>query len=199
MEPIFCTIKWAKKVPSVESSTWPLNSHNCSENYPETKPKTNKQERSVHPEWPHRRCIVLTFRRSIVRSSLVAASLVICSPHCTVLHVEFKGYCLGGVFSQSIGSFVSAAIICSWLWSTATGSFPLGYFSRFSTGLLLAMQDFTFFADITSISMGAMYLHARMYCMYSWWYIVIPVCMQYQAQTLYWSLKKNNLFTKKYF
>ena len=26
-----------KKSPAVESSTWPLNSHNCSENYPEKK------------------------------------------------------------------------------------------------------------------------------------------------------------------
>ena len=32
--------KWGKKSHAVESSTWPLNSHNCSENYPKTKTKT---------------------------------------------------------------------------------------------------------------------------------------------------------------
>ena len=31
---------------------------------------------------------------------------------------------------QSIGSIVSDAIVRSWLWSTATRSSPLGYFSR---------------------------------------------------------------------
>ena len=39
--PMLCTVKWGKKKShAVESSTWPLNSHNCSENYPKT--KTNK-------------------------------------------------------------------------------------------------------------------------------------------------------------
>ena len=39
--PILCTGKWVKKYsPAVESSTWPLNSHNCSENYPKTNTKT---------------------------------------------------------------------------------------------------------------------------------------------------------------
>ena len=60
---------------------------------------------------------------------------------------------------RSIGSTVSDAIIRSWLWSTATRSSTLGYFSRllqvliidpkfsgsrFSTGRLLAIEDFTF-------------------------------------------------------
>ena len=63
---------------------------------------------------------------------------------------------------QSIGSTVSDAIVRSWLWLTATGSSPLGYFrkflqvvdliieptfcgSRFSTGRLLAIEDFYFY------------------------------------------------------
>ena len=60
---------------------------------------------------------------------------------------------------QSIGSTVSDAIIRSWLWSTATRTSPFGYFSRllqavedptfcgsrFSTGRLLSIEDFTFF------------------------------------------------------
>ena len=33
------------------------------------------------------------FRMSHVRGSLSAASLVICSPHCTVKYVELRGYC----------------------------------------------------------------------------------------------------------
>ena len=31
---MLCTVKWVKKSPAVESSTWPLNSHNSSENSP---------------------------------------------------------------------------------------------------------------------------------------------------------------------
>ena len=34
----------------------------------------------------------------------------------------------GGGYYQSIGTTVSAAIVCSCLWSTATRSYPLGYF-----------------------------------------------------------------------
>ena len=63
-----------------------------------------------------------------------------------------------GGCDQSIGSTVSDAIVRSWLWLTATMSFPLGCFStllqvvvnwptfigsRFSTGRLLAIEDFT--------------------------------------------------------
>ena len=33
------TGKWGKKSHAVESSTWPLNSHNCSENYTHTHTK----------------------------------------------------------------------------------------------------------------------------------------------------------------
>ena len=65
----------------------------------------------------------------------------------------------GGGCDQSIGSTVSDAIVRSWLWSTATTSSPLGQFSnyykqliidptfcgsRFSTGGLLVIEDFTF-------------------------------------------------------
>ena len=45
MGPVPCTVKVGKKKSrAVESSTWPLNSHNCSENY--TKTKTNKNRTS---------------------------------------------------------------------------------------------------------------------------------------------------------
>ena len=37
---------------------------------------------------------------------------------------------VGGGCDQSIGSTVSDAIVRSWLWSTATRSCSLGYFSR---------------------------------------------------------------------
>ena len=37
----------------------------------------------------------------------------------------------GGGCDNSTGSTVSDAIVCSLLWSTATGSSPLGYFSSF--------------------------------------------------------------------
>ena len=35
---------------------------------------------SLYPEWPHRQCVGLVFRRSQVRTSLRAVSLVICCP-----------------------------------------------------------------------------------------------------------------------
>ena len=36
--PMLCTVKWVtKESPAVQSPTWPLNSQNCSENYPKTK------------------------------------------------------------------------------------------------------------------------------------------------------------------
>ena len=35
--PMLCTVNWVKKSHTVESYTWPLNSHNCSENYTKTK------------------------------------------------------------------------------------------------------------------------------------------------------------------
>ena len=64
----------------------------------------------------------------------------------------------GGGCDQSIRSTVSDVIVRSWLLSTATRSSPLGYLSnyskliidptfcgsRFSTGRLLAIEDFTF-------------------------------------------------------
>ena len=74
----------------------------------------------------------LAFRRSHVRGSLSAASLVICSPHCSVQNVALIGYCtvFCGGCDQSIGSTVSDAIVRSWLWSTATRSSPLGHISK---------------------------------------------------------------------
>ena len=47
----------------------------------------------IYPEWPHRQCVGLAFRRSHVRGSLSAVSVVICSPHCSVQYVELRGYC----------------------------------------------------------------------------------------------------------
>ena len=70
-----------------------------------------------------------------------------------------------GMCDQSIGSTVDA-IVRIWLWSTATRSSPLGYFSnyckwlvidptfcgsRFSTGRLLAIEDFSFLIVLKSI------------------------------------------------
>ena len=42
----------------------------------------------VYPEWPHRQCVGLAFRRSRVRASLVAACLAIGAPH---LYCEIRG------------------------------------------------------------------------------------------------------------
>ena len=85
----------------------------------------------LYPEWLHRQCVGLAFWRSHVRGWLSAASLVICSPDCTVQYVELRGYCPGkcGGCDQSIGSTGSDTSVRSWLWSTATRSSSLGYFS----------------------------------------------------------------------
>ena len=40
-KPMLCTVKWVKKSPVMVSSTWALNSFNCSENYTKTKKKKN--------------------------------------------------------------------------------------------------------------------------------------------------------------
>ena len=86
----------------------------------------------LYPEWPHRQCVGLAIRRSHVRGSLGAVSLVICRQHSTVQYVELWGYypVYGGGYDQSIGSTVCDAIVHSWLWSTASRSSPLGYFSK---------------------------------------------------------------------
>ena len=119
----------------------------------------------LYPEWPHRQCIGLTFRRLHVSGSLTAASLVICSPHCTVQYVELSGYCplQGGGCDQSIGSTscsdhnqLRKMAGCGRLqlgaphWATSVNYCeklliePTFCGSRFSTGRLLAIEDFTF-------------------------------------------------------
>ena len=75
---------------------------------------------------------ILVFRRSRIRGPLAAASLVICGLHFHhALEAQFELPKLRRVGSngQSIGSTVSDTIVRSWLWSTVTGSCPLGYFS----------------------------------------------------------------------
>ena len=47
----------------------------------------------IYPEWPHRQSVGLAFRRSHVRISVSAVSLVICSPHWTVQFLDLSGYC----------------------------------------------------------------------------------------------------------
>ena len=91
---------------------------------------------TLYPEWPHRQCIGLAFRRSRVRASLAAANVVIWSPH---LHSAIRGAqgvlpCIGGGGNdQSIRSTVPDAIDRRWLWSTAIRSSPLEYFSSITT------------------------------------------------------------------
>ena len=42
---MLCTVKWGKKSHAVESLTWPLNSYNCSENYPKNKIKNKNKDK----------------------------------------------------------------------------------------------------------------------------------------------------------
>ena len=46
---------------------------------------TNNQQQATFPEWPH--------RPHSEGRTFAAASLVICSPHCTVQYVEIREYC----------------------------------------------------------------------------------------------------------
>ena len=50
----------------------------------------------IQTEWPHRQCVGLALRKSHVRGSLDQCSKS-CdlqpSPHCSVQHVELRGYC----------------------------------------------------------------------------------------------------------
>ena len=82
----------------------------------------------------HRQCVGLVFRRSHVRGSLSAASLVIRSPARIALRNTWglggTALCRVGGCNQSIGSTVSDVIVRSWLWLTATRGSPLGYFSK---------------------------------------------------------------------
>ena len=109
----------------------------------------------------------LAFRRSRVRVPLAAASLVTYTPH--LHHAKWSSLgmalCSVGGNGQSIGSTISDAIVRSWLWSTATASstlatsaallqvvnnWPTNCGSRFSTGKLLAIEDFTFSCVVNS-------------------------------------------------
>ena len=54
------------------------------------------------------------------------------------MHEALRGYCpWGWGCDQSIWSTVSHAIVRNWLWSTATRSFPLGYFSNYCKQLII--------------------------------------------------------------
>ena len=54
------------------------------------------------------------------------------SPQCSVQYVELRGVlpCVEWGCDQSIGSIISDAIVCSWLWLTAARSYPLPYFGK---------------------------------------------------------------------
>ena len=108
-----------REQPTVLHGTYQLNNYLCH-------------------EWLHRQWFNLAFQRSHNNISLAVVSLMVYGIH---LHganeAQLTLFCVGG--AQSIGSTVTDAILHSWLWSTATGSSPLGYLighcrSRFSLG-----------------------------------------------------------------
>ena len=55
---------------------------------------------------------------------------------CTVGGLGTALYKKGGGNCQSIGSTASYVIVRSWLWSTETGSCPLGYFSSITASIV---------------------------------------------------------------
>ena len=77
-----------------------------------------------YTEWPYRQggCLICWRLQGQLPSQ--AAPIY-------TLHEEIGGTAHeGGVKSKSIGCTISDAIVRSWLWSTASRSCPLGYFSR---------------------------------------------------------------------
>ena len=115
----------------------------------------------IYPEWPYRQGGCFACWR--VQGCKIEYRLWLSCTDLYYMHETLRGYCpWGWGWDQSIGSTVSDAIIRCWLWSTATRSSILGYFSRllqvvdnwptfcggrFSTGRLLAKEDFTFFYE----------------------------------------------------
>ena len=131
---------------------------------------------SINPEWPHRRFVGMAFRRSHVRGSLSAASLVICRPHCTVQSSGGTALCrVGGATSQlDLPSLTPLSVAgCGRLqlgtlhWATSVNyckqliTEPTFCGSKFSTGRLLAIEDFTFlpfcFGILTTLKIQLLY------------------------------------------
>ena len=80
---------------------------------------------AIYPEWPHRQGGCLAWWSCKARSIPYWAET---AP--IYMHEALKGYFTWGWgCDQSIGSTVSDPIVHSLLWSTATRSSPLGYFS----------------------------------------------------------------------
>ena len=73
-------------------------------------------------------------QRSVFAPRLLQKVLRFVARIYTMQYVEHRGYCpvCGG--GQSIESTVSDAIVHNWLWSTATGSCQLRYFSSIPAG-----------------------------------------------------------------
>ena len=105
----------ANSVVSSENSRWLIS------NLPPIRPQ--QLQPIPEPEWLHSNVPKLL-------GSIPLTTLMICSPQLYV-QVAIKGFSpvKGGDNYQSIVSTVSDAIVRSWLWSTATGNCPLGYFS----------------------------------------------------------------------
>ena len=108
----------------------------------------------IYPEWPHRQVLA-----SHVAGCRIDSRLRL---HWFILYTKALRDATSGCggCDQSIGSTISDSIVRSLLWSTTTRSSPLGCFrtllqvvdnlphssgSRFFTGRLLAVNDFTFF------------------------------------------------------
>ena len=127
------------------------------------------------PEWPHRQCVGLAFRRSHVRGSLSAVSLVICSPaRIAVCNTWSSGgtalFRVGGATSQlDLPSLTPLYIAgCDWLqlgaphWASSVNYCkliiePTFCGSRFFTDRLLAITDFAFtllyWSDLSVLSL----------------------------------------------
>ena len=80
----------------------------------------------LYPEWPHRQLRWL--HRILKLQDRFAVELRL---HRFIQSTRRSGGTAhgGGGYDQSVESTVSDAIVRSWLWSTVTGSSPLGYFS----------------------------------------------------------------------
>ena len=146
---------------------------------------------NLYPEWPHRQCVGLTFRRSHDRCSLSAASLVICSPAriavCNTWSSGGTALCrVGGATGQldlpsltplsvagcgrlqlGVPHWAASVDYCKWLIID-----PTFCGSGFSTGRLLTIEDFNFTLLISIHYCNLNILSKKYVCVYIYIYLL---------------------------
>ena len=80
----------------------------------------------LYPQWPHRRFSGIPKVTCSISECIKSCDLCLAFLPCNKWSSAGTALCKVGGNGQLIGFTVSYAIVRSWLWSTATGSSPLG-------------------------------------------------------------------------